>query len=58
MISFFLPSSGNKITSIALCAVVVAINLLFVITTVMDADLSAGLLTVVGELRERIGRNF
>lgn len=36
-----------------MCVVVVAINLLFVITTVMDADLSAGLLTVVGELRER-----
>lgn len=46
----FLPlCSGNKVTAILLCVVVVAINLLFVITTVMEADLSAGILTIVGE---------
>lgn len=42
--------SGNKITAILLCVLVVAINLLFVVTTVIEQELDAGLLTLVGEL--------
>lgn len=46
MISTF---RGNKVTAILLCVLVITINLIFVVDQVGNADLSPGLMALVGK---------
>lgn len=45
--------SGNKITAILLCVGVIAINLVFVIDQVNDADMNSWYMVLIGETDKR-----
>lgn len=48
--------SGNKITAILLCVGVIAINLVFVIDQVNDADMNSWYMVLIGETDKRTNR--
>lgn len=48
--------SGNKITAILLCVGVIAINLVFVIDQVNDADMNSWYMVLIGEADKRTNR--
>lgn len=48
--------SGNKITAILLCVGVIAINLVFVVDQVNDADMNSWFMVIIGEQRGQVDK--